>query len=128
MPLYTIMTQRNSLDLATKATLAERLTNLHSESSGVPIEWVHIVFQDFEPGNGFSAGVPAPTVTMMANIRSGRTSEYKRDLLASIWKLLQAATNAPDDQIVIGLLEADPSNAMEMGKIMPDVARATDVG
>ncbi len=128
MPLYTIMTQRNSLDQATKASLAGQLTNLHSGFSGVPTEWVHIVFQDFEPGSGFSAGLPAPTVCLTANIRSGRTNEYKRELLTHIWKLLQAATNAPDDQIVIGLLEAGAGDAMEMGKIMPDIARTTDVG
>jgi len=32
------------------------------------------------------------------------------------------ATGAPDDQIVIGIQEVAPSQAMEMGQIMPDVA------
>jgi hypothetical protein len=43
-------------------------------------------------------------------------------LLARRWKLLQDATCAPDDQIVIGVQELPASQAMEMGKIMRDVA------
>jgi hypothetical protein len=35
--------------------------------------------------------------------------------------LLQDATSAPDDQIVIGIREVPSSQAMEMGQIMPDV-------
>jgi hypothetical protein len=35
--------------------------------------------------------------------------------------LLQTATGAPDDQIVIGIQEVPPSQAMEMAQIMPDV-------
>ncbi len=123
MPLYTVMTQANTLSRATMASLAAQLTELHSEFAGVPKDWVHVVFQNYEPGCGFSAGVPAPTVTLMALIRSGRSPDYKRQLLTWIWKLLQAATNAADDQIVVGLQELDASNAMEMGKIMPDVAQ-----
>jgi phenylpyruvate tautomerase PptA (4-oxalocrotonate tautomerase family) len=54
-------------------------------------------------------------------IRTGRSSEYKRDLLKRLWGLLQSATGAPDDQIVIGIQEVAPSQAMEMAQIMPDV-------
>ena len=55
-------------------------------------------------------------------IRIGRTAEYKRELLQRLWQLLQAATGAPDDQLVIGVQEVPPSQAMEMGQIMPEVA------
>ena len=34
---------------------------------------------------------------------------------------MQHATGAPDNQIVIGVNEVPPSQAMEMGKIMPEV-------
>jgi hypothetical protein len=42
-------------------------------------------------------------------------------MLTRIWKLLQKATGAPDDQIVLGIQEVPASQAMEMGQIMPDV-------
>jgi phenylpyruvate tautomerase PptA (4-oxalocrotonate tautomerase family) len=98
------------------------MTALHSEYSGVPKNWVHIVYQDYAPGSGFTAGQPAATAALTLLIRTGRSPEYKRGLAKRLWELFQDATGAPDDQIVLGIQEVPPSQAMEMGQIMPDVA------
>ncbi|MFM0740152.1 tautomerase family protein [Paraburkholderia xenovorans] len=121
MPLYTLITQDGVLSSEAKATLAAELTHLHSEYSGVPKNWVHVVFQEYAPGNGFTAGEAAATAALTLLIRTGRTADYKRGLLQRLWTLFQRATGAPDDQIVIGIQEVPPSQAMEMGQIMPDV-------
>jgi phenylpyruvate tautomerase PptA (4-oxalocrotonate tautomerase family) len=121
MPLYTVTTQAGALSSEAKATLAGEITTLHSEYSGVPKSWVHIVFQDYAPGNGFTAGETAATAALTLLIRAGRSPEYKRGLLKRLWELLQDASGAPDDQIVLGIQEVPPSQAMEMGQIMPDV-------
>ena len=121
MPLYTVTTQKGVLSEAAKTTLAAELTVLHSEYANVPKNWVHVVFQDYAVGSGFSAGEPAATAALTLLIRTGRSAEYKRGLLTRLWKLLQTATRAPDDQIVIGIQEVPSSQAMEMGQIMPDV-------
>jgi phenylpyruvate tautomerase PptA (4-oxalocrotonate tautomerase family) len=122
MPLYTIITQTGVLNGEAKAKLAGEMTTLHSEYSGVPKNWVHVVFQEYAAGNGFTAGEPAATAALTLLIRTGRSPEYKRELLTRLWRLLQDATGAPDDQIVLGIQEVPPSQAMEMGQIMPDVA------
>ncbi len=122
MPLYTITTQTGVLTRDGKATLAAGLTELHCELAGVPANWVHIVFYDYPVGNGFTAGEPAAAVGLTLLIRTGRSSEYKRALLTQLWQLVQQATATPDDQIVIGIQEVPPSQAMEMGQIMPDIA------
>jgi phenylpyruvate tautomerase PptA (4-oxalocrotonate tautomerase family) len=121
MPLYTVTTQTGVLNDPAKADLAAQLTALHSEVSGVPRNWVHVVFQDYAVGSGFTAGESAATAALTLLIRSGRSPEYKRELLKRLWKVLQSATRAPDDQIVIGIQEVAPSQAMEMGQVMPDV-------
>jgi hypothetical protein len=59
---------------------------------------------------------------MTVLIRTGRAADYKRQLLQRMWQLLQSATSAPDDQLVLGIQEVPPSQAMEMGQIMPEVA------
>ena len=123
MPLYTITTQTDALSNAAKADLAAKLTAMHSEFAGVPANWVHIVFQDYAAGSGFTAGQPAATAALTLLVRTGRTPDYKRRLLQQLWALLQQATGAPDDQIVIGIQEVPPSQAMEMGQIMPDVSQ-----
>ena len=122
MPLYTLMTQDGVLSSEAKTRLAVELTELHSSYSGVPKNWVHVVFQEYPAGNGFTAGETAATAALTLLIRTGRTPEYKRELIQRLWKLFQTATGAPDDQIVIGIQELLPSQAMEMGKIMPEVA------
>jgi phenylpyruvate tautomerase PptA (4-oxalocrotonate tautomerase family) len=122
MPLYTVSTQVGVLGSDAKADLAAKLTALHCEMSGVPKNWVHIVFQEYPQGSGFTAGEPAATVSLTLIIRSGRSPQYKQQLLKRMWDLLQNATGAPDEQIVIGIQEAPPSQAMEMGQIMPEVA------
>jgi hypothetical protein len=39
-----------------------------------------------------------------------------------LWELVQNATGAADDQIVVGIQELPASQAMEMGQVMPDVS------
>jgi phenylpyruvate tautomerase PptA (4-oxalocrotonate tautomerase family) len=121
MPLYTVSTQTGVLTGAAKAEFAEGLTAFHCDYSGVPRAWVHVIFQEFSPGNGYSAGKPAPAAALTLLIRTGRSVEYKRGLIKRLWELLQSATRAPDDQIVIAIHEVPPSQAMEMGQIMPEV-------
>lgn len=122
MPLYTLITQDGALGSDAKARLAMELTTLHSEYAGVPKNWVHVVFQEYPPGNGFTAGEVAATAALTLLNRTGRSPEYKRGLLQRLWTLFQSATGAPDDQIVIGIQEVPPSQAMEMGQVMPDIA------
>jgi phenylpyruvate tautomerase PptA (4-oxalocrotonate tautomerase family) len=121
MPLYTISTQNGVLTGEAKAALAEELTAFHCAYSGVPRAWVHVIFQEYAPGNGYSAGEAAAAAALTLLIRTGRSVEYKRGLIKRLWELFQGATGAPDDQIVIGVHEVPPSQAMEMGQIMPEV-------
>jgi phenylpyruvate tautomerase PptA (4-oxalocrotonate tautomerase family) len=122
VPLYTITTQAGLLNSDDKAALATQLTELHCEFSGVPANWIHIVFHEYSIGSGFTAGRPAATAALTLLMRTGHSSEYKRSLLARLWPLFQNATGAENDQIVIGIQEVSPSQAMEMGQIMPEVA------
>jgi phenylpyruvate tautomerase PptA (4-oxalocrotonate tautomerase family) len=122
MPLYTITTQAGVLDRPAKIELADKLTAFHTEYAGVPKKWVHIVFHEYPAGSGFTAGEPSATAALTLLIRTGRSADYKRDMLKRLWSLMQAATGAPDDEIVLGIQEVPPSQAMEMAQIMPDVA------
>jgi phenylpyruvate tautomerase PptA (4-oxalocrotonate tautomerase family) len=131
MPLYTVMTQAGVLNGAAKANLADKLTMFHVEYAGVPMNWVHIIFHEYPIGSGFSAGKVSATVSLTLLIRSGRSAEYKREMLKRLWSLVQSATAAPDEEIVLGIQEVPSNQAMEMGQVMPDVAGpqvATDLG
>ena len=121
MPLYSVTTQHGVLSDDAKSKLADELATFHADYSGVPKTWVQVVFQDYAAGSGFSGGKPAAVAALILQIRTGRSVEYKRGLVQRLWEFLQQATGAPDNQIVIGVNEVPPSQAMEMGKIMPEV-------
>lgn len=122
MPLYTITTQAGVLDGPAKANLADRLTAFHVEYAGVPKNWVHVVFHEYPSGSGFTAGRPSPAAALTLLIRTGRSADYKRVMLKRLWSLVQTATGAPDEEIVLGIQEVPASQAMEMGQVMPNVA------
>jgi phenylpyruvate tautomerase PptA (4-oxalocrotonate tautomerase family) len=122
MPLYTVTTQAGVLDGSAKADFAEKLTAFHAEYAGIPRNWVHIAFHEYPVGSGFTAGMPSPTAALTLLIRAGRSGDYKREMLKRLWLLVQAATGAPNEEIVLGIQEVPSSQAMEMGQIMPDVA------
>jgi phenylpyruvate tautomerase PptA (4-oxalocrotonate tautomerase family) len=121
MPLYTITTQAGVLESHAKADLADKLTAFHAEYAGIPKNWVHIVFHEYPIGSGFTAGRTSPTAALTLLIRTGRSVDYKREMLGRLWALVQAATGAPDEEIVLGIQEVPSSQAMEMGQIMPDL-------
>jgi phenylpyruvate tautomerase PptA (4-oxalocrotonate tautomerase family) len=121
MPLYTVTAQAGMLSGEAKARLADELATFHADYSGVPKTWVQVVFQDYAPGGGFTGGKPSTVAALIAQIRTGRSVEFKRGLVQRLWELLQHATGAADNQIVIGVNEVPPSQAMEMGKIMPEI-------
>jgi phenylpyruvate tautomerase PptA (4-oxalocrotonate tautomerase family) len=121
MPLYTVTTQAGVLSGAAKAALAEELATFHADYAAVPKGWVQVVFHDYAAGSGFTGGKPAAVASLTLLIRTGRSVEYKRGMVQRLWELVQHATGAPDNQIVIGVSEVPPSQAMENGKIMPEV-------
>jgi phenylpyruvate tautomerase PptA (4-oxalocrotonate tautomerase family) len=122
MPLYTITTEVGVLDSPAKTQLAGELTAFHAEYAAVPRNWVHIVFHEYPIGSGFTAGKPSATAALTLLIRTGRSADYKREMLKHLWSLVQGATGAPDEEIVVGIQEVPSSQAMEMGQVMPDIA------
>ena len=89
MPLYSVTTEAGALSGEAKFKLAGNLTTLHSEYSGVPKNWVHVVFHDYAPGSGFTAGEASATAALTVLIRTGRSSDYKRALSKRLWELFQ---------------------------------------
>jgi phenylpyruvate tautomerase PptA (4-oxalocrotonate tautomerase family) len=121
MPLYTISTQEGVLSSEQKETFARQLTDFHCQMAGVGKPFVKIVFNTFAAGNGFVAGEPAAACILTVLVRAGRSDDYKKDMLLKLWAMLQQATGATNEQMLVAIQEAPASQAMEMGQIMPDL-------
>src|ERR1700684_52179 len=121
MPLYTAITQHDSVSDETKARIAEEITRIHAAVMKVPKNFVHVVFFSYPRHSGYTAGEEAPTAALNCVLRSGHTVEEKTDLLKQLWAMFQDLTGIATDQITISLQEVPSSNAMEMGQIMQAV-------
>ena len=122
MPLYTVTTQGGSLSNEAKVELAAKLTALHCEMSGVPKNWIHVVFHDYTAGSGFTAGEPCSDGGACVAHSHGPPIGIQTRVAEASLGVAPERHRAPDDQIVIGIQEVPASQAMEMGEIMPDVA------
>lgn len=121
MPLYTVITQENTIPEKTKAKIAEEITRIHTSVMKVPKSFVRAVFLSYPRGSGFTAGEEAPTAALNCVLRSGHTVQEKTDMLQQLWSMFQGLTGVATDQLAISLQEIPSSNAMEMGQIMQTV-------
>src|ERR1700722_3261146 len=117
MPLYTAISQDDSVSDGTKARIAEEITRIHTGVMKVPRTFVRVIFLCYPKGSGYSAGMEAPTAALNCVLRSGHTVEEKTDLLKQLWAMFQNLTGLATNQIAISLQEIPSSNAMEMGQI-----------
>jgi phenylpyruvate tautomerase PptA (4-oxalocrotonate tautomerase family) len=121
MPLYTVVTQEDSLSTATKTKIAEEITRIHSTAMNVPRNFVRVVFLSYPAGSGYTAGTAAPTATVSCILRSGHGVAEKADMLRQLWSMFQSLTGIATDQLTLSLQEIPASNAMETGQIMQSV-------
>jgi phenylpyruvate tautomerase PptA (4-oxalocrotonate tautomerase family) len=121
MPLYTVSAQEGVLTREGKAGLAAEITDFHCKLTGLDRAFVKILFDTYPSGDGFVAGEAAPAAILTVLIRIGRSTDYKRAMAQNLWNILKRATRAPDTAMLVAIQEAPPSQAMEMGQIMPEL-------
>jgi phenylpyruvate tautomerase PptA (4-oxalocrotonate tautomerase family) len=121
MPLYKIAIQEGALSPKEKAALAAEITDFHCRLTGLDRVFVKIVFDTIDPVDGFVGGEATAAVILTVLIRSGRSRDYKKEMLRQLWSMLQRATGATDAQMLLAIEEAPASNGMEMGQLMPEL-------
>jgi phenylpyruvate tautomerase PptA (4-oxalocrotonate tautomerase family) len=121
MPLYRISTRDGVLSPEAKATLAAEITEFHCKMTGLDKAFVKLLFDTFPADHGFVGGEAGSAVVLTVLIRTGRSIEYKHQMLRQLWAMLQRATGATDADMLVAIEEAPASQAMEMGQIMPEL-------
>lgn len=121
MPLYTVIAPERALSDEIRRKMASEITQIHTTVMKAPKKFVRVVFLSYPEGSGYAAGVEAPTAAVNCVLRSGHSAAEKKDMLQQLWSMFQQLTGIAADQLAISLQEIPPSNAMEMGQIMPAV-------
>lgn len=122
MPTYYVATAAERLSAAERHEIAAAITRLHSEVTGAPAFFAQVIFTEIAPGNHFVGGMRAnaDAVFIQGQLRAGRTSAQKRDLLVRIVDAVGAATRIPKRLIWAYISELPPTQMIEYGHLLPE--------
>src|ERR1700744_5191262 len=70
MPLYTAITQEDTLSLETMAQIASEITRIHTAVMRVPKSFVRVVFLSYPGRSGYTAGEEAAIAALNCILRS----------------------------------------------------------
>ena len=59
MPIYQCISPEGLLDESARGRVAEEITRIHCDATGVPRSFVNVIFTDIADGRYFVAGKPA---------------------------------------------------------------------
>ena len=122
MPTYCVTTAVERLSAAERHEIAAAITRLHSEVTGAPAFFAQVIFTEVAPGDHFIGGLlaSADAVFIHGQLRAGRSSAQKRDLLMRIVDAVGAATRIPKRFIWAYISELPPTQMVEYGHLLPE--------
>ncbi|MFA9271241.1 MAG: tautomerase family protein [Baekduiaceae bacterium] len=119
MPVYRCSVPIGVIADEHRQPLATAITDIHVEVTGAPRHFVSVVFEERPTGVTFTGGRPAEPTIISGFVRAGREREARGALLSRISAAWCEITGQRPDQLVLGLIELDPTSTMEAGLIMP---------
>ncbi|OHT85049.1 tautomerase family protein [Mycobacteroides saopaulense] len=126
MPLYQCTTRAGRVTDEVRRAVAQEFTRIHCEITGAPAVFVHVVFNEYQPGHHYLAGKPESDTTFIAGtIRSGRSLEQRQRLLRELSSAWHELTGQSEEELVLGISEQEASAVMEAGLIFPEAGAET---
>ena len=123
MPLYQCTSPSGLLDDATREKLAEEITRIHCDATGIPPSFVNVLFLDVPAGRSFVAGKPSAHSILNGAIRFGRDLGTRQRILADLSRMWTRLTGQPEEELLISLWENPAENVMEGGSIFPEIGQ-----
>lgn len=121
MPIYQCSSPEGLLDESARGKLAEEITRIHCDATGVPPSFVNVIFTDVPDGRYFVAGKPSAHAFLSAAIRAGHDVATRQTILRNLSQMWTRLTGQPEEELLISLWENKAENAMEAGSIFPAV-------
>ena len=121
VPIYQCSSPEGLLDESARGKLAEEITRIHCDATGVPPSFVNVIFTDVPGGRYFVAGKPSAHSFLNAAIRVGHDVATRQSILRNLSQMWTRLTGQPEEELLISLWENPAENAMEAGSIFPAV-------
>ena len=121
MPTYTVKYSNFSLSQKQKNLLADDISKTHSKFTGANTFFAQVIFQKNEKKSHFMGGKLVKTKEIFLNgqIRSGRTSKVKKQLILELRKILIKNTRLKKDYVWVYLEDLLPDQMIEYGEVLP---------
>ena len=121
MPTYTVKYSNINLSQKQKNSIANDITNTHSKFTGANTFFAQVIFQKNQKNAHFMGGELVKTKEIFLNgqIRAGRTSKVKKQLILALRKILIKNTNLQSEFIWVYLEDLIPGQMIEYGEILP---------
>tara|TARA_B100001113_G_C20806363_1_gene490525 strand:+ start:75 stop:521 length:447 start_codon:yes stop_codon:yes gene_type:complete len=121
MPTYTVRYTNINLSQKQKNSIANDITSTHSKFTGANNFFAQVIFQKNEKNAHFMGGKLVKTKEIFLNgqIRAGRTSKAKKQLILGLRKILVKNTSLKKDFIWVYLEDLLPNQMIEYGEILP---------
>ena len=120
MPTYTVKYSNFNLSQKQKNSLAKDISNTHSKFTGANTFFAQVIFQKNEKKSHFMGGKLVKTKEIFLNgqIRAGRTSKVKKQLILGLRKILIKNTNLKKDFVWVYLEDLLPDQMIEYGEVI----------
>ena len=121
MPTYTVKYSNFKLSQKQKNSLAKDISNTHSKFTGANTFFAQVIFQKNGKNSHFMGGQLVKTKEIFLNgqIRFGRTSKVKKQLILGLRKILIKNTNLKKDYVWVYLEDLLPDQMIEYGEVLP---------
>lgn len=115
MPVYTVAS-RGSSNAQTNKAIADRITDIHCDTTGAPPEFVNVIFMDNHPLKGQAK------LSVTGNVRSGgnRNQELTDSLRNNLINGIAEAAGLASNDVAVELIGFPASWGMERGEILPE--------
>ena len=121
MPTYTVKYSNINLSQKQKNSIANDISNTHRKFTGANTFFAQVIFQKNEKKSHYMGGKLVKTKEIFLNgqIRSGRTSKVKKELILDLRKILIKNTNLKKDFVWVYLEDLLPDQMIEYGEVLP---------
>ena len=121
MPTYTVKYSNFKLSQKQKNLIAADITATHSKFTGANSFFAQVIFHKNEKNSHFMGGKVIRTKEIFLNgqIRAGRTSKLKKQLILGLKKILIKNTKLRSYFIWVYLEDLLPEQMIEYGEVLP---------
>ena len=121
MPTYIVKSSNFNLSQKQKNSLAHDISNTHSKFTGANTFFAQVIFQKNKKNSHFMGGKLIKTKEIFLNgqIRAGRTSKIKKQLILGLRRILIKNTNLKKDFVWVYLEDLLPDQMIEYGEVLP---------